>query len=98
MTVTEQLHLHHELAMICAPDQDYIWRVEIHDTGLTEVRYIGFCPVDDSGVTMYDDLSDIPEWMQHRVAALHMMPANPNDSSIYGIGRRIDEGVYWVVQ
>ena len=98
MTVMETLRAYQLMEMICAPDQDYIWRVEIHDGGSTDVRYIGFCPVDNGDAKVYDDFADIPDWMQHRVAALCMMPPDPNTSSVYGVGRRINDNTYWVVQ
>jgi hypothetical protein len=94
----EMQSFHDIMAMICDPESDYVWRIDTNYDGLVSVQYIGFCPIDDRDVTLYDDISKIPDWMQHRVAALNMMPPHPTESSIYGVGRRIDDTVFWVVQ
>jgi len=91
-------HLRGSMRMICDPENDYIWRVELHDDGRAKVSYIGFCPIDDDAPKKYDALSDMPEWMQHRIAALYMMPPDPEESAVFGIGRRINDTVYWIVQ
>ena len=86
------------LHMICDPEKDYIWRIELHEGGSVTSKYIGFCPIDEDRDIEYQDISDVPDWIQHRIAALRMMPPNPNDSVVYGVGRRVDESIYWVVQ
>jgi len=79
-------------------EADKTWRVELDVTGIVKVGYIGFIPIVTREVLSYDDLSDIPEWMQHRVAALRMMPPNPHESKVEGVGRRVNENVYWILE
>jgi hypothetical protein len=79
-------------------DTDAVWRVEeLHD-GRVETTYIGFYPIDYDRVIYYEDSSKLPEWINDRVAVLRMMPCNPTTSIVFGVGRRISESVFWVVE
>ena len=83
---------------ICPPEDDHIWRVAIDVDGGVSTEYIGLCPVDSRATTHYSTLSDAPEWIQDRVAVLRMMPPDPNTSAVRGVGRRVDEDTFWVLE
>jgi hypothetical protein len=84
--------------MICDPDKDFIWRIEECDDGTIDCMYIGFCPIDSERLKTYATSEELPEWIKDRVAVLRMMPADPNDSVVFGVGRRVSESIYWVVE
>lgn len=86
------------LHMICDPDTDFVWRIEEKDNGSVESIYIGFCPIDSERTKTYTTSQELPEWIQDRVAVLRMMPPDPNKSIVYGVGRRVSETIYWVVE
>lgn len=79
-------------------DTDAVWRVEELRDGRVETTYIGFYPIDYDRVIYYEDSSKLPEWINDRVAVLRMMPCNPTTSIVFGVGRRISESVFWVVE
>jgi len=85
------------LRMICDPDQDVVWRVTVGDP---EVRmsYIGYVKRYDYSAREYSTLDNAPEWVKHRLAVLNMMPANPNESVVRGVGRRVDHNTFWIVE
>ena len=78
--------------------EDYTWRVELHEDGTVDVWYIGLYAIDYNYTKQYDTFSDIPEWMQHRVAALRMLSPAAAAFSVDGVGLRISEAIYWVVE
>lgn len=79
-------------------DTDAVWRVEELRDGRVETTYIGFSPIDSDRVVLYEDSSELPEWIKDRVAVLRMMPCDPATSVVFGVGRRISEHVFWVVE
>lgn len=79
-------------------DTDAVWRVEECSNGAVETMYIGFSPIDSDRVVLYEDSSELPEWIKDRVAVLRMMPCDPATSVVFGVGRRISEHVFWVVE
>lgn len=91
-------HVEATLKMICAPESDYVWRVHIKSDTSVEVKYIGYNPIDGKRSTVYATFDMIPDWMQGRIAVLRMMPPDPQESVVFGVGRRVSEDVYWVVQ
>ena len=86
------------LRMVCEPHEDYIWRVWIEPNGSVRVSYIGHCPIDTPRKAVYQTFESLPEWMKDRLAVLNMMPPNPTDSVVFGVGRRVDETTWWVVE
>lgn len=86
------------MAMICNPDTDFVWRIEENDDGSVECTYIGFCAIDSDRIKTYTSSQELPEWIKDRVAVLRMMPPDPNKSIVFGVGRRVSENVYWVVE
>lgn len=83
--------------MVCDPDADFIWRIEARIDGTVESMYIGFLPIDSSRVTHYDSGDDLPEWVKDRISVLRMLPPNSAESVVFGVGRRIDANIFWVV-
>lgn len=86
------------IAMICNPDTDFVWRIEENDDGSVECTYIGFCAIDSERIKTYASSQELPEWIKDRIAVLRMMPPDPNKSIVFGVGRRVSENVYWVVE
>lgn len=87
-----------QMQMICNPDTDFVWRIEENDDGSVECTYIGFCAIDSERIKTYNSSQELPEWIKDRVAVLRMMPPDPNKSIVFGVGRRVSENVYWVVE
>lgn len=62
----------------------------------TEVTSLEMEDVDDPLNGLYDELSDLPDWMQERIAMLSMLSFKPPTETVHGVGRRISEFTYWV--
>lgn len=86
------------LRMICEPENDLIWRVTLLADGSVRMSYIGYIKARDYETKTYPTLDNTPEWVRDRIAVLRMMPMNPNESVVYGVGRRIHECTFWVVE
>lgn len=86
-----------QLHMICDDSVDYPWSVEIKPDGSVYMRYIGYLPLDVPREQHYDSLSAAPKWVDDRVTVLYMMPPDPHESVVFGVGRRINERKFWVV-
>jgi hypothetical protein len=84
--------------MICNPDKDYIWRVVCFPTGEVVCNYIGYIPIDTDRRVEYSTFDKLPEWIKNALVVLIMLPPHPSESVLFGVGRRIDEVTYWVVQ
>lgn len=85
------------LHMICDPEEDRIWRLSQTKNGIL-MSYIGFVKIESDVTKQYPTLDKAPDWVQDRVAVLRMMPKDPNTSVIFGVGRRIDETTFWIIQ
>jgi hypothetical protein len=77
-------------------DIDNVYRVAIVGTSV-EVMCLGM-DVDVSVEGIYNSTSELPMWMQERLAVLSMMKVNPPQTKIEGVGMRVDESVYWVLR
>ncbi len=73
-----------------------VYRVLVGPT--IEVVCLGIDSIDKEAEGTYADMSELPAWMQERVAVLSMMKVNPPQTKIEGIGMRVDESVYWVIK
>lgn len=91
-------HVRTALMVVCAPESDYVWRVDLSDMRNIEFKYIGYNPIDSKRVTIYHTFEALPEWVQGRIAVLRMMPPDPTESAVFNVGRRVSETVYWVVK
>ena len=96
--VVNQLGQFRLLEMVCNPHEDYIWRVLVCPDGSVVMSYIGYCPIDTQRRLEYSSVNMLPEWAKDRMAVLNMMPPNANESVIFGVGRRIDETIWWIVE
>ena len=78
------------------PHDDNIYRVYINPhTHAVEVSCIGM-EVDSVVSGEYPLVDDLPLWMQEKVALLMMTPLDKPTSEVEGVGRRIDNNVYWI--
>lgn len=77
-------------------DIDNVYRVAIDGTSV-EVMCLGM-DIDSSIEGIYNSTSELPMWMQERLAVLSMMKVNPPQTKIEGVGMRVDERVYWVLR
>ncbi len=76
---------------------DNIYRVCIpYNTRIAEVMCIGLNSVDNEFEGVYDDVNELPLWMQEGVAVLSMLPIDKPNQQVEGVGRRIAENIYWV--
>ena len=77
-------------------DIDNVYRVAI-DGVAVEVMCLGM-DIDSSIEGIYNSTSELPMWMQERLAVLSMMKVSPPQTKIEGVGMRVDERVYWVLR
>jgi len=82
-----------------ADDQepDIIYRVYVDpNLGDAKVMAVGMVGVNttDPLEGHYERASDLPEWIQEKIAVLSLLI--PPDGPIEGVGRRIDRNVFWV--
>jgi hypothetical protein len=83
---------------MCNENEDYIWRVEVLSDGSVTMQYIGYCPIDTEKSLEYSSYEELPEWAKDRMAVLNMMPPYPNESVVWGVGRRIDATTWWIIE
>ena len=77
-------------------DTENVYRVFVGDT--VEVCCLGLHRTDKEAEGIYGDITDLPEWMQERIAVLSLIKVNPPQTKIDGIGMRVDEHVYWILK
>ena len=78
------------------PHDDNVYRVYVNPhTNAVEVSCIGM-EVDSVVSGEYDSVDALPLWMQGKVALLMMTPLDKPTSEVEGVGRRIDDNVYWI--
>ena len=76
---------------------DNIYRICIpYGTRVAEVMCIGLNSVDNEFEGVYDDVNELPLWMQESIAVLSMLPIDKPNQQVAGVGRRIAENIYWV--
>jgi len=80
------------------PVEDNVYRLHIPnglDSDIT-VLCFGLDQVDEGIEGHYDNANALPVWMQERLALLLMIEPVPPISEVKGVGRRIDENVFWI--
>mgnify|MGYP003131880157 FL=1 len=78
------------------PHDDNIYRIYVDPhTHAVEVSCIGM-EVDSVLSGEYPLVDDLPLWMQEKVALLMMTSLDKPTSEVAGVGRRIDNNVYWI--
>lgn len=81
------------------PILDKTYRVLIDvNTGKVEVVCLGIDSVDHEAEGIYQQVEDLPMWMQEKLAVLSMMEVNPPQEEVNGVGIRIDGNTYWIVK
>ena len=61
-----------------------------------DVVYLG---IEVERIGEYDyvqEVEDLPEWIQERIAILMTCDPMPPTFNVDGVGRRVDENTYWV--
>jgi hypothetical protein len=60
-------------------------------------RLMGSTDAVEEKEQFFDSPSDLPKWVQDRVALLSMFDPNEKPAqTIEGIGRRVDENTFWI--
>ena len=77
-------------------DEPKTYRISLNDKGGVEVVCFDLEKVDSELEGYYDEVSDLPTWVQERIAVLAVCSPEPPTPTVEGIGRRISENVYWV--
>lgn len=78
---------------------DNVYRLYINpDTLRVEVVCLGMDSIDGEAEGIYDDTSQLPMWMQERLAVLSMMKVDPPQTKVEGVGMRVDHNVYWIIK
>ena len=76
---------------------DTFYRVLIYpDTKEVDVTQIGINCVDSDYSCRYDSVYVLPELMQIRLSMLLLCDPTPPNEWIAGVGKRIDEYIFWV--
>jgi hypothetical protein len=94
--------LEHELlttvsSCMCKKQPDTIYRIVLnYETKLVHVVSFGMEKVAVSEEQAYNSVNDLPKWMQEKLALLMMTSAKPPTEEVDGVGRRIDDTVYWL--
>jgi hypothetical protein len=79
------------------PHDDDIYRVDVEPPNHIEVVCFGIDKLDDTVEGVYDNINNLPIWMQERLSVLSMLPPNTAGmNDVKGVGRRITESIYWV--
>lgn len=63
-----------------------------------EVACLGIESVDKEVEGIYLAMSELPDWMQGKLAVLHLMKVDPPQTKVDGVGMRVDEHVFWVIK
>ena len=80
-------------------DFENVYRVMITPTTKqVEVVCLGIDSVDSEAEGTYSDSSQLPAWMQEKLAVLSMMKVDPPQTKVEGVGMRIDDDVFWVIK
>ena len=88
-------HNYYPLAL-ALKDQPKTYRISINQKGGAEVVCFDLESIDSELEGYYDDLSDLPVWVQERIAVLAVCSPEPPTHIVVGVGRRISENIYWV--
>lgn len=77
-------------------DQPKTYRVSLNEKGGVEVVCFDLENVDSELEGYYDEVSDLPTWVQERIAVLSVCNPDPPTPVVEGVGRRISEGIFWI--
>jgi len=71
-----------------------IIRIEIRDSGVVTITQLPLSPVASKLKKSYYRVSDLPEWIQRKIAVLSLL--EPFTNPIPELGVKIDENRYWI--
>lgn len=77
------------------PKDKYIYRVEFIN-GMARVTHFEVATGCPDLPANYDNIDDLPMWIQKRVAVLSGMSYETPTKYLENVGRRIAENIYWV--
>jgi hypothetical protein len=76
---------------------DTTYRVFIEKTsGRVEVVCFGMNTLDNTRVGIYTNQTELPQWIQDRLAVLIMIDPTPPAREIEGVGVRVNQETFWV--
>jgi hypothetical protein len=74
-----------------------IYRVEFDYADRPEIQSLNYAlDISPEREGVYESLKDLPQWMQDRLHVLSTFPSKPPTVEVEGIGRRIEEHIFWV--
>ena len=80
-----------------SPHDDNIYRVCVDpETNVVEISCIGINRLDTALEDTYVSVDALPEWVQRKLALLMMTNPVPPTHGVAGVGRRMEENIYWV--
>jgi hypothetical protein len=77
--------------------EEPIYRIEIKKDNTVETTcYEMLDAFDPELKKYYETLDDLPKWVQDKLAVLMLLDHTKVNEEVEGVGRRINENVYWV--
>ena len=74
-----------------------IYRIQINDDHTVETTcYEMLDAFDPELKKYYETLDDLPKWVQDKLAVLMLLDHTKVNEEVEGVGRRINQNVYWV--
>jgi hypothetical protein len=74
-----------------------IYRIQINDDHTVETTcYEMLDAFDPELKKYYETLDDLPKWVQDKLAVLMLLDHTKVNEEVKGVGRRINQNVYWV--
>lgn len=72
-----------------------VWRLQYHGDGTVNMMFIGLASEREISISTLP-ADELPDWAQDRIAALNIFGDNYPTEYVAGVGRRINEWVYYV--
>lgn len=74
-----------------------IYRIQVNEDSTVETTcYEMLDAFDPELKKYYETLDDLPNWVQDKLAVLMLLDHTKVNEEVKGVGRRINENVYWV--
>lgn len=73
-----------------------VHRISLLVTGKVQVTCLGIERVDSELKESYDSVSQLPTWVQEKLALLQMIDPTPPIAPLNGVGHRISQNTFWV--
>lgn len=77
-------------------DEPKTYRISLNEKGGIDVTCFDLENIDSELEGYYDGVSDLPEWVQERIAVLSVCNPDPPTPVVEGVGRRISDGIFWI--